>query len=57
MSKEDAIVDVDNEYDVILIKYTILNQGLGEVFLPQFLNKVLVPHTALVSVHIDFEAV
>ncbi len=45
-SKEDAIIDVDNEYDVVLIKYTIINQGLGEVDLPQFLNEVLVPHAA-----------
>ncbi len=45
-SKEDAIVNVDNEYDVVSIKYTIVNQGLGEVDLPQFLNEVLVPHAA-----------
>jgi hypothetical protein len=45
-SEEDAIVDVDNEYDVVLIKYTIINQGLGKVDLPQFLNEVLVPHAA-----------
>jgi hypothetical protein len=45
-AQEDAIIDVDNEYDVVLIKYTIVNQGLGEVDLPQFLNEVLVPHAA-----------
>ncbi len=45
-SEEDAIVHVDNEYDIVLIKYTIVNQGLGEVDLPQFLSKVLVPHAA-----------
>ncbi len=45
-SEEDAIVDVDNEYDIVSIKYTIVNQGLGEVDLPQFLNEVLIPHAA-----------
>ncbi len=45
-SKEDATINIDNEYDIIVIEYTIINQGLEQVDLPQFLNEVLIPHMA-----------
>ena len=45
-SKEDATINIDNEYDIIVVEYTIINQGLEQVDLPQFLNEVLIPHMA-----------
>ncbi len=43
-AQEDAIVDVDNEYDITTIENSVINERLLEVDLLQFVNQITIPN-------------
>ncbi len=43
-AQEDAIVDVDNEYDITTIENAVINERLLEVDLLQFVNLITIPN-------------
>ncbi len=45
-AQEDAIINIDNKYDIISIENTLIDERLLEVDLFQFVDQITIPNSS-----------